>query len=374
MDHITITQLRQEAGTSIMSASLDAQLQSVSNRSTKGGSPYLEVVFADALSQFKLKIWENKPQFQLVKDLPEASFVRLSGDWTQSQYGVDGVRWDVRLLRDEEIEVFMIGDPQLSAKQAYDWETITTFLEKITDPRLASLADIFLSKYEQRFRRSAAARKNHHARRGGLVEHVAQMMRTAVAISKVYPKLNRDLLVVGVLFHDCGKMWENTYPEAGFHQPHDLEGEMLGHIPKGMEVCTELWNEMMCSTQADAWTGLFPLTEHVRIHLMHLIASHHGTHEFGSPTLPRTPEAWALHFVDNIDAKYEMLSQGYETARELAPGIYERQFPLPANLIEPLAHFPTTDAPPAEVVRTSEAEMVELEDELESKPFNGELF
>lgn len=357
-----------------MSASLDAQLQSVSHRTTKGGSPYLEVVFADALNQFTLKIWENKPQFQLVNDLPEASFVRLSGDWTQNQYGIDGVRWDIRLLRDEEIESFMIGDPKLSAKQAHDWETIISLLKKITDPRLAALANSFLNRYEQRFRRTAAARKNHHARRGGLVEHVAQMMRTAVAISKVYPTLNRDLLVVGVLFHDCGKMWENTYPEAGFHQPHDLEGEMLGHIPKGMEVCTELWNEMMCGEHADAWTGLFPLTEHVRIHLMHLIASHHGTHEFGSPTLPRTPEAWALHFVDNIDAKYEMLSQGYETARELAPGIYERQFPLPANLIEPLAHFPTTDAPPAEAIRTSEAEMVELEDELESKPFNGELF
>lgn len=374
MDHITITQLRQEAGSSIISASLDAQLQSVSTRTTKGGSPYLEVVFADSLNQFKLKVWENKPQFQLIKDLPEAAFVRLSGDWTQNQYGVDGVRWDLRLLRDDEVEVFMTGDPKLSAKQAHDWQTITSLLARITDPRLQTLAESFIKKYEQRFRRSAAARKNHHARRGGLVEHVAQMMRTAVAIASVYPKLNVDLLVVGVLFHDCGKMWENSYPKAGFHQPHDLEGEMLGHIPKGMEVCTELWNEMMCKDLADNWSGLFPLTDHVRIHLMHLIASHHGSYEFGSPTLPRTPEAWALHFVDNIDAKYEMLAQGYEVARELAPGIYEKQFPLPSNLVEPLAHFPTVDKPHSESVRLNESELLELENELEAKPFNGELF
>lgn len=370
MDHITIGQLKQEANEDVLTASLDAQLQSISIKKTKSGSPYAEVTFVDALNQFTIKVWENKPQFIMVQELAAGALVRLSGDWTQNKYGVDGVRWDIRLLKGEEIEAFMAGDPELHQRQQKDWNDILLMLGSIADPRLKRLSDIFVEKYSERFCRTAAARKNHHARRGGLVEHVSQMMRTAVAVSGVYEKLNKDLLIVGVLLHDCGKMWENSYPQQGFAQPYDLEGEMLGHIPKGMEVCSHLWSQMIDEESLSEWEGLFPLTDHVRIHLLHLIASHHGIYEFGSPTLPRTPEAHALHYIDNLDAKYEMLSMAYESAQELAPGIYERQFPLPTNLVEPLAHFPRVE--PSDSLK--EEEIFEPEEELEAKPFNGELF
>jgi 3'-5' exoribonuclease len=81
----------------------------------------------------------------------------------------------------------------------------------------------------------------------------------------------------------------------------------------------------------------------VRLHLLHLIASHHGEFQFGSPTLPRTPEAFALHHIDNLDAKLEMIHDAYSRANELAEGIYEKQFPLPANLVEPLGRFEAND-------------------------------
>jgi 3'-5' exoribonuclease len=190
-----------------------------------------------------------------------------------------------------------------------------------------------------RFRRTAAAKKNHHARRGGLVEHVAQMMRSAVAICGVYPELNRDLMLAGVLFHDCGKLWENSYPEDGFSQIHSIHGEMLGHIPLGIEMTNKLWNDLLASPQADEWKALKPTTEMTRLHLLHLIGSHHGQYEFGSPVLPRTPEAFALHYIDNLDAKLEMLRDAYSQASEIVPGIYERVFPLPSSLVRPLAGF-----------------------------------
>jgi 3'-5' exoribonuclease len=190
-----------------------------------------------------------------------------------------------------------------------------------------------------RFRRTAAARKNHHARRGGLVEHVAQMMRSAAALCKVYPELNSDLMIAGVLFHDCGKLWENSYPEDGFGQTHSIHGEMLGHIPLGIELVNKLWNDLLETEDTDAWKALKPPTEMVRLHLLHLIGSHHGQYEFCSPVLPRTPEGHALHYIDNLDAKLEMLRDAYATAQEIVPGIYERQFPLPANLVRPLAAF-----------------------------------
>ncbi|MEI8341742.1 MAG: HD domain-containing protein, partial [Verrucomicrobiota bacterium] len=191
-----------------------------------------------------------------------------------------------------------------------------------------------------RFRRSAAARNYHHARRGGLVEHTAQMMRAAEAIAAVYPRLNRDLLISGTLFHDCGKLWENVLPENGFNMPYSETGEMLGHISIGIELVNSLWRKL----DFTPWAGLEPSSEDVRLHLLHLIAAHHGEKQFGSPVDPKTPEAFALHHIDNLDAKMEMLSAGYETAQQLAPGIFERVRPLPGNFVQPLAKFETGPA------------------------------
>lgn len=339
MDLLTITKLKQTAGDTPVAASVDVQLQSCVTKTTKSGKPYLELTLADATDQFTLKIWENLPQFHSAQELPLESFLRLSGDWTQNQYGLDAQRWDFRPLNDSETADLLTGDPETSQRQQGDWDTITALCNNISDPRLHSVTQLFIQRYGLRFRRTAAARKNHHARRGGLVEHVAQMMRSAKAICSVYTDLNLDLLIAGILFHDCGKMWENTYPENGFAQPFDIQGEMLGHIPLGIDLASRLWSEIELEHETN-WADLYPLTSDVRLHLLHLIASHHGTYEFGSPTLPRTPEAIALHHIDNLDAKYEMFKQAYEVAPELAPDIQQKQFPLPANLVTPLASFP----------------------------------
>lgn len=401
MDQLTITQLKQSTGDSPISASVDVQLQSCVTKTTKSGKPYLELGLADSIDQFTLKIWENLPQFKSAQSLPLESFLRLSGDWTQNQYGLDAQRWDFRPLNATETADLLTGDPDTSAQQRHDWQTITTFCSAIGDPRLHQLCQLFIDRYGILFQRTAAARKNHHARRGGLVEHTSQMMRAAKALSTVYTDLNEDLLIAGILFHDCGKMWENTYPETGFAQPFDLQGELLGHIPLGIDLASRLWQDLLqTSPDAAQWDTLFPLSSDVRLHLLHLIASHHGCYEFGSPTLPRTPEAIMLHHIDNIDAKFEMFKQAYSSAPELAPGIQQKQFPLPANLVAPLAPFPKdADTPatapkkheqvkpaepksdkPASVKkekledRAKEVEIPELEDEFLAQPFTGELF
>ncbi len=339
MPHNTISELKQNTGDAPITATLDAQIQKRVTKITSTGKPYLQITLVDALDQFSLNVWDNAPQFSALQDIELDSFLRLEGDWVQNQYGIDAKRWQFRFLNEGEIDQFLIGDPATSAIQTRDWQEIVNLTSSISDPRLNQLCSLFLDQYGEAFRRTAAARKNHHARRGGILEHVAQMMRSAVALAGVYSDLNLDLLIAGVLFHDSGKLWENSYPERGFTQPYHILGEMLGHIPLGINVADKLWNEMMqsCIETADTWGKLTPSNEEVRIHLLHLIASHHGTYEFGSPTLPRTPEAHILHHIDNIDAKYEMMKQAYKVAPELAPGIQEKQFPLPANLVKPLA-------------------------------------
>jgi len=339
MPHVTISQLRQQTSDSPAPFTFDAQLERRVERETKGGKPYYEIFLVDGSGEMKLKIWDNKPQFKALDTIDDGTLLRFSGDWTQNQYGIDSGKWEMRLLNESEAKDFFAGDPETRARQEADWADIVRMTGEIADPRLKTVCEVFIGKFEDRFRRTAAARKNHHARRGGLVEHVAQMMRSAQVLCTVYQGLNRDLLTAGVLFHDCGKMWENTYPDVGFTQPYDMYGEMLGHIPMGIEIAGSMWREMMSLDETKAWGALEPKNAEVKLHLQHLIASHHGTHEWGSPTLPRTPEAMVLHYVDNLDAKFEMMRMGYESSPELAPGIQQRQFPLPSNLVKPLASF-----------------------------------
>jgi len=205
---------------------------------------------------------------------------------------------------------------------------------------------MFVNEWGDRFRRTAAARKYHHARRGGLVEHTAQMIRVATAIAPLYPQLNVDLLIAGILFHDCGKLWENQFSEAGFVMAYDELGELVGHISIGLELVNSLWRKLS-SENADVWRTYLPPSEDVRVHLLHLIASHHGEKELGSPVFPKTPEAMALHYIDNLDARLEMFAAGYTTAKPLAARIFDRVRPLPGNLVKPLEKF-SSNSPPKE--------------------------
>jgi 3'-5' exoribonuclease len=350
MSPITIASLREQAGEKHLLAAVHAQLQSRATRSTKAGKPYLELSLADATGHFPLKIWSDSPVYQTAEALAVGRVFRCEGKWTQGSFGIEARELEFHQPDEQALSDFFVGDPLIRARQDHDFAEIQSFCESITDPRLHALCQRFFAKEGDRFRRTAAARRNHHARRGGLVEHVAQMMRSADALCRVYQELNRDLLLAGVLLHDSGKLWENSYPEHGFAQSVSFYGEMLGHIPLGIELANRLWHEVMGAPEAAAWAGLTPGSDETRFHLLHLIGSHHGEHEFGSPVLPRTPEAFALHYIDNLDAKLEMLRDAYRQSQEIAPNIYERVFPLPTNLVRPLPAFapaaPATDDEP----------------------------
>ena len=233
----------------------------------------------------------------------------------------------------------------MKEKQDTDYGSIVSAVAGMGDPRLRALSERFLGVFGERFRRTAAARKNHHARRGGLVEHVAQMMRSAAALCDVYPDVNRDLVLAGVLFHDCGKLWENCYAEKGFAMPYSEFGELLGHIPIGMELVNRLWKECQEEPAAQAWAAVEPASDQVRLHLLHLVASHHGVLEYGSPVVPKTPEAFLLHYVDNIDAKMEMVAEAYESSAKVSATVYDWVRPLGARLVKALPSVPQ-EAPP----------------------------
>jgi 3'-5' exoribonuclease len=171
------------------------------------------------------------------------------------------------------------------------------------------------------------------------------MMRAGAALSTAYPNLNWDLVRAGLLFHDCGKLWEIDYQPHGFVSPMTTIGELLGHITIGIELVNKLWRGLEANPEFSAPAQ--PPREMVREHLLHLIASHHGQKEYGAPVTPRTPEAWMLHHIDNIDAHLEMLNQTYAEKTQVTPGIYDYRRPLEGRAVAPLSKWaaPENGAP-----------------------------
>ena len=211
------------------------QLEVARTKTAKNGKPFVELRLADAEATLTLRAWSDHPHFKEVQELKEGAFVEISGSWfEQPNFGLDAREWRARPLVQEEIDALLNGSGALKERQDADYGYIVSMVAAMVDPRLRGLSEKFLEVLGDRFRRTAAARKNHHARRGGLVEHVAQMMRSASALCAVYPAVNRDLVLAGVLFHDCGKLWENCYAEKGFTMAYSEVGELLGHIPIGL--------------------------------------------------------------------------------------------------------------------------------------------
>jgi len=349
VDFLSIAQLKRAAAGRRVEACVHAQVDLLTRKDTREGKPFFEAVFADGEAKLTLRAWSDAPAFAFCEQAHTGDFVEVTGEFANnSGFGMDAKRWSIRELKAGERDALLAGPLERREKQASAFAFIEKTLAQIADPRLAGLCALFLADFGDRFRRAAAARNNHHARRGGLVEHVAQMMLSAMAIASVYPALNRDLLAAAVLFHDCGKLWENQLPAEGFTMPYDERGELLGHITIGIELVNSLWRKLQQAPEWAGWLPLEPASEDVRLHLLHLIASHHGELQFGSPVVPKTPEAWALHYVDNLDAKMEMMSAAYETSRPLAPRVHERVWPLPGNLVQPLGRFAQQEAGGAE--------------------------
>ncbi|MFI0348157.1 MAG: HD domain-containing protein [Chthoniobacterales bacterium] len=314
-------------------ALIPAQAESITLKETAQGKPFYEVNLRDATGNLTLRAWSDKAAFSSCQKLTSGDFVQVTGNFSNTgSFGIDAPGWKIEPLSEEGTMRLLEGSTQQQAASDANYQLIVTTVESITDPRLKKLCGFFLTQHGLRFRRAAAARNNHHARRGGLLDHTAQMMRSAIALLSVYPQLNRDLLIAGTLFHDSGKLWETCPPALGFGILPELRGELMGHLSIGIELVNSLWREL----PKEDWSTLQPSSEQVRLHLLHLIASHHGQLDYGSPVLPKTPEAIALHLIDNLDARIEMFNEAYARAEEIAPEIFEWVRPLGVSPIAPL--------------------------------------
>jgi 3'-5' exoribonuclease len=174
-------------------------------------------------------------------------------------------------------------------------------LRGLGNVHLRNLAEVFLADeaFMAKFISAPAGIKNHHAYRGGLLAHVVSLMEVCRAVAPLYPDLDADLLVMGAFLHDAGTIDELTYDrEFGYSD----EGQLIGHVVMAVGMLEGK------AAEAERLSGE-PLPRELLLRLKHLIVSHHGEYQYGSPKLPMTLEAIALHLLDNLDAKLYSVAQ-----------------------------------------------------------------
>ena len=268
-------------------------VREVSRQETKNGSPYLAMTLMDASGEMACRVWDNADRF--LKECRPGGIVRVRGQ-AQAYKGVIQLRVD-------HLEAVEVGDlemglfiPAAPGDLKEMWQELNVLAKSISDPHFRALALACLGnrKLGELFRKAPAAKHMHHAYLGGLLEHTLGVARLADRVAELYPDLDRSLLLTGALLHDLGKLTEFDYESY----PYDYSdrGRLVGHMVLGLEMIRELA------------AGLPDFPEERLTRLQHLILSHHGRHEYGSPTLPMLLEAFVLHFIDDLDAKINYIS------------------------------------------------------------------
>ncbi|GAF82270.1 unnamed protein product [marine sediment metagenome] len=258
-------------------------------RTARNGSQYIQADLADATGQVPARMWDANPE--IFSKMTVGGFVRIRGRGETYRNRLQVIVG--MLMPVDEAEVDMADFlPATSADVEGLAAELKEFIGSVGDSNLSSLLDAVFSDadFAERFKRSPAASSYHHAYLGGLLEHTVCVARLADAVADRYENLRRDLLVTGALLHDIGKVEELTV-ERGLD--YTDAGLLVGHVVQGA---------MMLRRAA---AGLADFPEEMLLLLEHLVLSHHGEFEFGSPKLPSIPEAVALHHIDNLDAKVQ---------------------------------------------------------------------
>jgi len=270
-------------------------------KSKKNGEVYLSLILADRTGQLQANMWDNVGD--TISSFDQDDFIKVKG----ILHKYNG-RWQmtvhkIRKLGDSEIDYAdYIPKTQKDVDQL--WQTLCNYVESFTNPWLKTLLQEFISDETlvAAYKNAPAAKTLHHAFVGGLLDHVVSLLTVCDLTSRNYPQINRDLLLSGAFLHDIGKLHELTYQRS---IAYTTKGQLLGH----MIIELEMLHEKI------ARVPNFP--DELKILLEHMIISHHGEYEFGSPKLPMFPEALMLHYLDDLDSKMESMRAQFERESEL---------------------------------------------------------
>ena len=267
-------------------------------RANRNGVYFLQLELRDRTGGISSRMWNANEQ--LFRSFDNGDFVHIEGKVQLFQGSLQAIIDRIERTEPNKVETrdFLPRSEQDIPKLT---ERLKNYLFKLGNPFLRALAECFWmdDEFVKDFTTAPAGVKLHHAYIGGLLEHTVTMMDIAEKLLPHYPGTDRDLTLMGVFLHDAGKTRELTYIRAFGYTD---EGQLIGHIPMGVE----LLNEKVAKVP-ELLGDAFPRETLVR--LKHMILSHHGTLEFGSPKVPMTPEAMLLHCIDMLDTRMHMVQR-----------------------------------------------------------------
>lgn len=262
-------------------------------RSTSRGDYYIAAFLSDKTGKINGRMWQASEA--IFQSLPQEGFVWVKGRTEMYQDALQLVVDAIRPVENAEVDVaeFM---PATTRDIDQMIGRLSEILAQIKNPHLRRLVKSFLEDEAlmELFVSAPAAKLLHHAYIGGLLEHTLSVMELAVRILPHYPRLDGDLVLTAAFLHDIGKTTELRF-EVAFD--YTDEGHLIGHLVKGALLVQEKVRLL------NAAPGAEPFPELLAQHLQHIIVSHHGLREFGCPVLPSSPEAYAVHHLDNLDSK-----------------------------------------------------------------------
>ncbi len=266
----------------------------------KTGEPYLALTLGDRSGQLEAKMWDNVEE--VLDAFEQDDFLKIKGLINKYKQRFQLTIHKLRKLGESEIE-FADYLPKTTKDIEGLWQTLADFVATFQNPQLKALVQVFMADPEiaAAYRNAPAAKTLHHAYIGGLLDHVVSLFRSCDLMCQNYPQINRDLLLTGAFFHDIGKIHELTFRRSF---SYTTKGQLLGHMIIELEM-------------VQAKLALIPdFPDELKTMVEHLIISHHGEYQFGSPKLPMFPEALVLHYLDDLDSKMEAMRAQF--AREAA--------------------------------------------------------
>lgn len=270
---------------------------SVNGGVTNSGAPYLSIALRDNSGSIDGKLWDVKPDQQAV--VVAGKVIDVIADVIMYRNNLQLKVIDVKAVDQSDVDMgeFIQGSPIPMERLR---QTIYGAIDNIDNFEIKAIVSALYNKYDKEIFSSPAAAKNHHEFYGGLATHIAGMLNLANTVCDLYPYLDRDLLCAGVLLHDIGKIKELGGVSV---TEYTLEGKLLGHISISQTMVQETADEL--GIEGETVTLL-----------RHMVLSHHGQYEYGSPVLPSTLEAEALHYIDDFDARMTMIKKEIDKTKE----------------------------------------------------------
>ncbi len=290
-------------------------IENIELKKTRNDSPYLDLVLFDKTGSVRAKFWDRADisMPDVYRTLQQANLVSINGN---TQIFNENIQIDIincrPVKREQDDPVFRDIIRSTSYDIDYLWEGIQQAIDNVGNPQIKTLLEKIFSdkKIAESLRVKPAAAKVHHAYRGGLLEHVYNLLNIIKAIrnGNVYSSMNWDLVIAGALLHDIGKIVEINGDQISQGYHYSRHGMLFGHIFIGASLINRFINEIE------------GFDENIKLELIHIVLSHHGKLEWGSPVEMRTPEAILLHSVDHMDAQVshcmEALSRSSEKESE----------------------------------------------------------